>query len=234
MLEINSINTYYGSIHALKDVTISVASGEITALLGANGAGKTTLLRTISGVVATKTGDITFEGQSIANMHTKKIVALGIAHVPEGRHVFPQMTVQENLEMGAYTNKRKTSVNEKLEEVYELFPKLFTRKTQQAGTLSGGEQQMVAMGRGLMLNPKLLLLDEPSMGLAPIIVEDIFNIIRLVNSRGTTVLLIEQNAKAALEITHNAYVIETGSIVLSGTGADLLDNPEVKTAYLGM
>ena len=236
MLEIKNLNTYYGNAHVLKNINMTVETGKITTLLGSNGAGKTTLLRTISGVVHPRSGEIEMEGVgNIAGWAPQKVVNRGVAHVPEGRQVFGEMSVQENLEMGAYTRKDAAAVKKDLEEVFEIFPKLWARRKQSAGSLSGGEQQMVAMGRALMLHPKLLLLDEPSMGLAPIIVEEIFKTIIKVNKeRGTTVLLIEQNAQAALEITDMAYVLEIGDIVLSGPGKELISDSRVREAYLGL
>lgn len=235
MLNIQGINTYYGKLHVLKDISMTINTGEITTLLGANGAGKTTLLKTISGILHPQSGELLLENQSIKSMSPQKITGLGVAHVPEGRHVFGDMTVQENLEMGAFIRKDKGAVAQDLEEVFTIFPKLKARRKQLAGSLSGGEQQMVAMGRALMLRPKLLLLDEPSMGLAPIIVEEIFKTIINVNkTRGTTVLLIEQNAQAALEISDKAYVIEVGSITLTGSGQELLHDSRVREAYLGL
>lgn len=231
MLEVNNINVYYGQIHTLRDISISVNEGEIVALIGANGAGKTTTLRTISGLLRSKTGSISLMGEDITHIDAYKLAAKGIAHVPEGRHVFLQMTVQENLEMGAYT--RKGNIKEGLADVYERFPRLKHRKNQVAGTLSGGEQQMLAMGRALMSQPKLLMLDEPSMGLAPILVQQIFDIIKELHDAGTTILLVEQNAEMALGIADRAYVLESGRIKLSGTGQELAQSDEIKKAYLG-
>lgn len=231
MLKVENANVYYGQIHTLRDVSLNVAQGEIVALIGANGAGKTTTLRTISGLLRSKTGSISFMGDDISNTEAHKLVAKGIAHVPEGRHVFLQMTVQENLEMGAYTNSGYTK--EGIADVYKRFPRLEHRKNQIAGTLSGGEQQMLAMGRALMSRPKLLMLDEPSMGLAPILVQQIFDIIKELHEAGTTILLVEQNAEMALEIADRAYVLESGRIKLSGTGAELAKSDEIKKAYLG-
>lgn len=231
MLKVENANVYYGQIHTLRDVSLNVAPGEIVALIGANGAGKTTTLRTISGLLRSKTGSISFMDEDISNTEAHKLVAKGIAHVPEGRHVFLQMTVQENLEMGAYT--RSGYVKEGIADVYKRFPRLEHRKNQIAGTLSGGEQQMLAMGRALMSRPKLLMLDEPSMGLAPILVQQIFDIIKELHEAGTTILLVEQNAEMALEIADRAYVLESGRIKLSGTGAELAKSDEIKKAYLG-
>ncbi|MDY3861249.1 MAG: ABC transporter ATP-binding protein [Ruminococcus sp.] len=231
MLKIDNINVYYGQIHALKDVSLEVKQDEIVALIGANGAGKTTTLRTVSGLLRSKTGSITLMGEDISKTRPDKLVSKGLAHVPEGRHVFLQMTVQENLEMGAYTNK--AYLKEGIEDVFSRFPRLKHRKNQIAGTLSGGEQQMLAMGRALMSKPKLLMLDEPSMGLAPILVQQIFDIIAELHKAGTTILLVEQNAEMALQIADRAYVLESGRIKLSGTGKELASSDEIKKAYLG-
>lgn len=231
MLKIDNINVYYGPIHTLKDVSIDVKQGEIVALIGANGAGKTTTLRTISGLLRSKTGNITFMDEDISRVEAHKLVSKGIAHVPEGRHVFLQMTVQENLEMGAYTNTGY--VKEGIADVFKRFPRLSHRRNQIAGTLSGGEQQMLAMGRALMSRPKLMMLDEPSMGLSPILVQQIFDIIEELHNAGTTILLVEQNAEMALRIADRAYVLESGRIKLSGTGAELACSDEIKKAYLG-
>ena len=232
MLNIQGINVYYGNIHAIKDVSFHVHPGEIVTLIGANGAGKSTVLKTISGLLRTKTGEITFDGQDIRTTAPHKIVGMGLAHVPEGRRVFLSMTVEENLEMGAFTQPI-SGVSVSLADVYERFPRLKERRRQVAGTLSGGEQQMLAMGRALMSKPKLLMLDEPSMGLAPILVEQIFDIIRELHAAGTTILLVEQNARMALSIADRGYVLETGSIVLEGTGQELMQSDAVKKAYLG-
>jgi len=232
MLKVNDINVYYGAIHAIKGVSFEVRDGEIVTLIGANGAGKSTTLDTISGLLRSKTGSIEFLDKSLAGVPAHKIVEMGIAHVPEGRRVFLQMTVEENLEMGAYTQPN-SSIAPGLERAYEQFPRLKERRRQIAGTLSGGEQQMLAMGRALMSNPKLLMLDEPSMGLAPILVEQIFDIIKALHKGGTTILLVEQNARMALSVADRGYVLETGKIVTSGTGADLLNDEAVKKAYLG-
>lgn len=231
MLKVDNINVYYGQIHALKDVSIEVNQGEIVALIGANGAGKSTTLRTISGLLRSKTGSITLLDENISNTPAYKLVPKGLAHVPEGRRIFLQMTVQENLEMGAYTNS--TNIKAGIEDVFERFPRLKHRKDQIAGTLSGGEQQMLAMGRALMSNPKILMLDEPSMGLAPILVQQIFDIIKELHEMGTTILLVEQNAEMALNIADRAYVLESGRIKLSGTGTELAQSDEIKKAYLG-
>ena len=232
ILKVEDINVYYGSIHAIKGVSFEVNEGEIVTLIGANGAGKSTTLNTISGLLHSKTGSISFMGENLGKFPCHKIVSKGLALVPEGRRVFLQMTVQENLEMGAYT-QGGASIAQDLEAVYQQFPRLKERFKQVAGTLSGGEQQMLAMGRALMSHPKLLMLDEPSMGLAPILVEQIFDIIQELHKDGTTILLVEQNARAALHIAHRGYVLETGKIVTSGTGAELLDSPAIKKAYLG-
>ena len=232
ILKVDDINVYYGSIHAIKGVSFEVNEGEIVTLIGANGAGKSTTLNTISGLLHSKTGSITFMGENLGKVPCHKIVSKGLALVPEGRRVFLQMTVQENLEMGAFTQGGKT-MDADLERVYEQFPRLKERMKQVAGTLSGGEQQMLAMGRALMSHPKLLMLDEPSMGLAPILVEQIFDIIRELHKAGTTILLVEQNAQAALSVADRGYVLETGKIVATGTGQELLRNAAVKKAYLG-
>jgi len=232
LLKVDDINVYYGAIHAIKGVSFHVDEGEIVTLIGANGAGKSTTLQTVSGLLRSKTGSITFEGQNISNVQAHKLVEHGLAHVPEGRRIFLQMTVEENLEMGAYTQP-KGNTAASLERVYEQFPRLKERQRQIAGTLSGGEQQMLAMGRALMSKPKLLMLDEPSMGLAPILVEQIFRIIADLHKAGTTILLVEQNAQMALSVANRAYVLETGSITLSGTGEELIHSDEVRKAYLG-
>lgn len=232
MLEVSNLNVYYGLIHALHDVSFEVNEGEVVALIGANGAGKTTTLHTVTGLLPAKSGSVVFEGQDITRKPGHAIVRLGVGHVPEGRRVFANLTVEENLRMGAYT-RPKGEVPDSLKEVYGWFPRLEERKKQAAGTLSGGEQQMLAMGRALMSRPKLLMLDEPSMGLAPILVEQIFDIIRKLHEEGTTILLVEQNAQMALSVADRAYVMETGNITLSGTGAELAASDEVKKAYLG-
>ena len=232
ILKVEDINVYYGSIHAIKGVSFEVNEGEIVTLIGANGAGKSTTLNTISGLLHSKTGSISFMGENLGKFPCHKIVSKGLALVPEGRRVFLQMTVQENLEMGAYTQGGK-SMDADLERVYEQFPRLKERFKQVAGALSGGEQQMLAMGRALMSHPKLLMLDEPSMGLAPILVEQIFEIIENLHKAGTTILLVEQNAQAALSVADRGYVLETGKVVTTGTGHELLESPAIKKAYLG-
>ena len=234
LLEATDIHTYYGAIHALKGITVTVDKGEIVTLIGANGAGKTTTLNTICGIYHPRQGTIVLDGEPIHDMPAHTIVTRGLSQSPEGRRVFGRLSVAENLEMGAFTRKDKAGIKRDLERVYELFPRLLERRKQLAGTLSGGEQQMLAMGRALMASPRLLLLDEPSMGLAPMLVDLIFDTIKEINAEGVTVLLVEQNALMALSIAHRAYVLETGSIVLSGTGQELLDDPEVMKAYLGM
>ena len=232
ILNVQDINVYYGAIHAIKGISFEVYPGEIVTLIGANGAGKSTTLQTVSGLLHSRTGSIEFLGENLTGIPAHKIVAKGLAQVPEGRRVFLQMTVEENLQMGAYT-RSGGGIDEDLEKVYTYFPRLMERRRQIAGTLSGGEQQMLAMGRALMSRPKLLMLDEPSMGLAPILVEQIFEIIKTLHQAGTTILLVEQNAQAALGIANRGYVLETGKIVTSGTGAELLASPEIKRAYLG-
>ena len=232
ILKVNDINVYYGAIHAIKGISFEVNAGEIVTLIGANGAGKSTTLQTVSGLLHSRTGSIEFLGESLMGIPAHKVVSKGLAQVPEGRRVFLQMTVEENLEMGAYT-RSGSGIDADLEKVYTYFPRLMERRRQIAGTLSGGEQQMLAMGRALMSRPKLLMLDEPSMGLAPILVEQIFEIIRTLHRAGTTILLVEQNAQAALAIADRGYVLETGKIVTAGTGAELLASPEIKKAYLG-
>ncbi|MBO4972500.1 MAG: ABC transporter ATP-binding protein [Clostridia bacterium] len=231
MLKVDNLNVYYGKIHAIRDVSFEVNTGEIVSLIGANGAGKTTTLHTVSGLLRSTTGSITFDEKDISHLEPHKLIKYGIAHVPEGRHVFLQMTVLENLEMGAFSMNKVSK--EDIERVYDLFPRLKERKSQVAGTLSGGEQQMLAMGRAIMSHPKLLMLDEPSMGLSPILVDQIFSIIKDLHSIGTTILLVEQNAGKALKISDRAYVLESGRIVLSGTGKELSESPEIKKAYLG-
>ena len=233
MLKVEDINVYYGAIHAIKGISLNVEKESITTLIGSNGAGKSTTLHTISGLLKPKTGKILFEDCDITGIAAHKIVGMGLCQVPEGRHVFANMTVMENLELGAYLRKDKEGINKDLTEVFTKFPRLLERKYQISGTLSGGEQQMLAMGRALMSRPRLLLLDEPSMGLAPSLVQEIFNIIKEINDGGTTVLLVEQNAKMALSIADKAYVLETGKITLEGTGKDLLRSEDVQKAYLG-
>ncbi len=232
MLKVNDINVFYGSIHAIKGVSFEVREGEVVTLIGANGAGKSTILKTISGLLRSRTGGIEFMGQNIGSLAAHKIVGQGLAHVPEGRRIFLQMSVEENLEMGAYTQSGSLLQADK-EMVFAQFPRLLERRKQVAGTLSGGEQQMLAMGRALMSHPKLLMLDEPSMGLAPILVEQIFEIIQNLHKAGTTILLVEQNAQMALSVADRAYVLETGKVGLSGTGAELAASDEVRKAYLG-
>jgi len=232
LLKVEDINVYYGSIHAVKGVSFEVNEGEIVTLIGANGAGKSTVLNTVSGLLHPKSGTVSFMGQDLKGVAPHKVVERGLAQVPEGRRIFQHMTVEENLEMGAYT-QAKSTVEPGIAHVYERFPRLKERHKQIAGTLSGGEQQMLAMGRALMSNPKLLMLDEPSMGLAPLLVEQIFDIIRELHAAGTTILLVEQNAQAALSVADRAYVLETGRISLSGTGAELMASDEVQKAYLG-
>lgn len=233
LLNVEHLEVYYGVIRALKDVSITVNRGEIVALIGANGAGKTTTLHTLTGLVPARSGSAMFDGKNILTMPAHKILPLGIAHVPEGRRIFQQLSVYENLKLGAYTEKDKARMAKNLAYVYEHFPRLAERKNQIAGTLSGGEQQMLAMGRALMSNPKLLLLDEPSMGLSPLLVNEVFTIIEDMKNIGITVLLVEQNAKKALGIADRAYVLETGSIAMSGTAENLLSDERVKKAYLG-
>lgn len=233
MLEVKDLEVYYGVIQAIKGVSFHVDKGEVIALIGANGAGKTTTLHTVTGLLAPKKGSVVFEGQDITKIPAHKIVSLGMAHVPEGRRVFAELSVYENLKMGAYTRKDKTEIEENLQHIYERFPRLKERKNQMAGTLSGGEQQMLAMGRALMSKPKIILMDEPSMGLSPILVNEIFDIIQEVSKSGTTVLLVEQNAKKALSIADRAYVLETGQISLEGKAEDLLSDDSIKKAYLG-
>ena len=232
MLEVSGLNVYYGLIHALHDVSFRVNEGEVVALIGANGAGKTTILHTVSGLLNAKSGSVVFEGRDITKKPGHSIVKLGMSHVPEGRRVFPGLTVAENLRMGAFT-RPTAEIAASLDEVYEWFPRLQERKNQPAGTLSGGEQQMLAMGRAMMSKPRILLLDEPSMGLSPLFVGEVFKIIEKVSAAGTTVLLVEQNAKKALSIAHRAYVLETGKIIKEGVAADLLNDDAIKKAYLG-
>lgn len=233
MLEVKDLAVYYGMIHAIKGVSFEVNKGEIIALIGANGAGKTTILHTITGLLSPKRGSIQFEGKELTKIPAHKIISLGMAHVPEGRRVFAELSVYQNLKLGAYTRSDKKEIEETMETVYQRFPRLRERKNQMAGTLSGGEQQMLAMGRALMSHPQIILMDEPSMGLSPILVNEIFDIIRSVNEAGTTVLLVEQNAKKALEIADRAYVLETGRIVTSGPADALMNDDSIKKAYLG-
>ena len=233
MLEVKDLAVYYGMIHAIKGVSFEVNKGEIIALIGANGAGKTTILHTITGLLSPKRGSIQFEGKELTKIPAHKIVSLGMAHVPEGRRDFAELSVYQNLKLGAYTRSDKKEIEETMETVYQRFPRLRERKNQMAGTLSGGEQQMLAMGRALMSHPQIILMDEPSMGLSPILVNEIFDIIRSVNEAGTTVLLVEQNAKKALEIADRAYVLETGRIVTSGPADALMNDDSIKKAYLG-
>lgn len=233
MLEIRNLEVYYGMIQAIKGISFDVNEGEVIALIGANGAGKTTTLHTVTGLLPAKSGSIVFEGQDITRIPGYKIVSRGMAHVPEGRRVFAQLSVLQNLRMGAYTRKDKNEIEATLQQIYKRFPRLEERQNQMAGTLSGGEQQMLAMGRALMSHPKIILMDEPSMGLSPIFVNEIFDIIKEVSASGTTVLLVEQNAKKALSIADRAYVLETGKIVLEGKANDLLNNDAIKKAYLG-
>ena len=232
MLEVNNINVYYGSIHAIKDISFEVNAGEIVTLIGANGAGKSTTLQTVSGLLRSKTGSVVFNGRPLGNIPAHKVVSMGIAHVPEGRRIFQQMTVEENIEMGAFT-RPNGEYAERAENVFRHFPRLKERRKQIAGTLSGGEQQMLAMGRAMMSKPELLMLDEPSMGLSPILVDEIFEIIKAFHESGTTILLVEQNANKSLAISDRAYVLENGKITLTGTGKELMQSEEIKKAYLG-
>ncbi|TVQ99392.1 MAG: ABC transporter ATP-binding protein [Desulfovibrionales bacterium] len=234
MLELRDVQAYYGNIQALKGISLNVQVGEIVTLVGSNGAGKSTTLMTISSVVPVRSGSITFLGKDITKVATDKVVSMGITQVPEGRMIFPALTVLENLRMGGYLRKDKAGLKEDEERAFEMFPILKERRKQYGGTLSGGEQQMLAIGRALMARPKLLLLDEPSLGLAPIVVENIFDVIVQINKEGTTVLLVEQNAQMALQIAHRGYVLETGLVTMSGKASDLLEDPKVQTAYLGM
>ena len=233
MLEVKDLEVYYGMIQAIKGISFEVNKGEVIALIGANGAGKTTTLHTITGLLSPKKGSVMFEGKDITKIPAHKIVSMGMAHVPEGRRVFADLSVYENLKLGAYTRKDKENLNKDLESIYERFPRLAERKNQSAGTLSGGEQQMLAMGRALMSKPSIILMDEPSMGLSPILVNEIFDIIESISKSGTTVLLVEQNAKKALSIADRAYVLETGKIVTSDKASELLENDSIKKAYLG-
>lgn len=232
MLKVENLHVYYGAIHAIKGIGFEVAEGEIVTLIGSNGAGKSTILKTLSQILKSTEGEVYFEGTSLNEVEPHKVVELGMSHVPEGRRVFPQLTVLENLQMGAYIRKDKENIKSDIEMVFRRFPRLEERKGQSAGTLSGGEQQMLAMGRALMSRPKLLLLDEPSMGLAPLLVDEIFNIIKDINETGTTILLVEQNANRALHISDKGYVLETGKIIASGLSKDLLNDEKVKEAYL--
>jgi len=234
MLEVNNIHTYYGNIHALKGITLTVEEGEIVTLIGANGAGKTTTLRTISALLRPRQGDVIFEGEDISNIPAHRMIYKGVAMVPEGRGIFSRLTVSENLDMGAFSRTDKISIKSDLERVFSLFPRLKERRTQVSGTLSGGEQQMLAIGRAIMSHPRLLLLDEPSMGLAPVLVETIFDTVEAINKEGTTVLLVEQNANMALGIANRGYVLQTGQIVLNDTADKLKKDPTVQKAYLGM
>lgn len=233
MLEVKNLSVSYGAIEAVKDISFTVNDGEIVSLIGANGAGKTTTLHTITGLVPAKSGSVMYNGVDLLKTHNNKIVTLGMAHIPEGRHVFTRMSVEENLEMGAFSLKDQSDLKKDLDMVYGLFPRLKERRNQKAGTLSGGEQQMLAMARALMSKPRLLMLDEPSMGLAPILVEQIFDIIRALHKSGTTILLVEQNAQMALSVANRAYVLETGKISMSGDAQELLHNDAVRKAYLG-
>lgn len=234
MLELKDVNVSYGAIHAIHDVSLTVNDGEIVSLIGANGAGKTTILHTITGLKKSSGGSIVYDGNDLTKIDPSKIITLGMAHVPEGRHIFPDMTVAENLEMGAYIRNDKDGIQKSTKEVFERFPRLKERRKQLAGTLSGGEQQMLAVGRALMSNPKIILMDEPSMGLSPLLVKEIFHIIQEVHKQGITVLLVEQNAKMALSIADRAYVLETGRISMSGDAKELLNDEKVKKAYLGL
>lgn len=233
MLEVKNLSVSYGAIEAVKDISFTVNAGEIVSLIGANGAGKTTTLHTITGLVPAKSGSVMYNGVDLLKTHNNKIVTLGMAHIPEGRHVFTRMSVEENLEMGAFSLKDQSDLKKDLDMVYGLFPRLKERRNQKAGTLSGGEQQMLAMGRALMSHPKTILMDEPSMGLSPLFVSEIFKIIEEINKQGVTVLLVEQNAKKALSIANRAYVLETGKIVKEGNARDLLNDESIKKAYLG-
>lgn len=233
MLNIKDLDVYYGMIHAIKKISFDVKKGEIVTLIGANGAGKTTILKTISGMIKAKNGEVHYNGEDILRKEPHKIVGSGLAHVPEGRRVFPEMTVEDNLELGGFTDSNRAKVKLGFENAYEKFPRLYERRKQIAGTLSGGEQQMLAIGRALMSQPEIILMDEPSMGLAPILVQQIFDIIEEINKAGTTVLLVEQNANMALSVADRAYVLETGKIVLSGNAKELLGNDDIRKAYLG-
>ena len=234
MLKVENINVSYGAIHAIHDVSLEVKDGEVVSLIGANGAGKTTILHTITGLTPASSGNIIYDGQDLRKINNSKIVNLGMAHVPEGRHVFTRMSVQENLEMGAYIRNNKKEIQKDLERMYEYFPRLRDRRKQVAGTLSGGEQQMLAMGRALMSNPKIVLMDEPSMGLSPLLVKEIFRIIKVLHEAGITVLLVEQNARMSLAVSDRAYVLENGRITMSGKAKDLMADDQVRKAYLGV
>jgi len=234
LLDVENLNVYYGAIHALQGVSFNVEPGEIVTLIGANGAGKSTTLRTVSGLLRSRTGHVKFKNLDISMMPAQQIVRLGASHVPEGRKIFAPLTVRENLLMGAFTRTDQNEIQKSMDRVFASFPRLKERINQPGGTLSGGEQQMLATGRGMMSQPALLMMDEPSMGLSPILVEEIFSIIKEINAAGTSILLVEQNAQMALSISHRAYVLETGRIVLSGTAKEIADNPQVKTAYLGI
>jgi branched-chain amino acid transport system ATP-binding protein len=234
LLEVNNIHTYYGNIHALKGISVTVNEGEIVTLIGSNGAGKSTTLKTISGLLRPRQGEIRFQGKPITGTPAHKVTGLGLVQVPEGRRVFSQMTVQENLEVGAYLRNDAAAVKQDMERIFVLFPRLRERRRQVAGTLSGGEQQMLAMGRAMMSQPRLLLLDEPSMGLAPLLVDTIFETIESLNKNGATILVVEQNARKALQVAHRGYVLQTGTIIMSGSAKELLDDPRVIEAYLGL
>ncbi len=234
LLDVNDLHVYYGAIHALQGVSFTVNEGEIVSLIGANGAGKSTILRTVSGLLSARSGRVAYKGQDITSLAAEQIVRLGISQVPEGRRIFAPLTVLENLELGAYTRRDKGEMERTLQRVFASFPRLKERLKQLGGTLSGGEQQMLAMGRGLMSQPTLLLLDEPSMGLSPLLVEEIFRIIKEINAQGTSILLVEQNALMALSVANRAYVLETGNIVLQGSAKEVRENPQVKAAYLGI
>ena len=234
LLEVTDLHVYYGAIHALQGISFNVNEGEIVTLIGANGAGKSTILRTISGLLTPRRGAVRYKGRDITSVSAEDIVRLGVCQVPEGRHIFAPLTVRENLELGAYTRKDKVEIDKTMQRVFASFPRLKERIGQLGGTLSGGEQQMLAMGRGLMSRPNLLLLDEPSMGLSPLLVEEIFRIIKEINSQGTSILLVEQNALMALSVAHRAYVLETGNIVLKGSAQEMREDPQVKAAYLGI
>ncbi|WP_038037671.1 ABC transporter ATP-binding protein [Thermorudis peleae] len=233
LLTLDNVHVYYGLIHALKGISLTVEAGEIVTLLGANGAGKTTTLRAISGLQRPRAGRIVLDGHDLTALRPHEVVALGVGHVPEGRRIFPRLSVEENLALGAFTVRDRATIEQRRDEVFTLFPRLAERRHQPGGTLSGGEQQMLAIGRALMLKPRILLLDEPSMGLAPVVVENIFDVLQQLNAQGTTILLVEQNARMALEIAHRGYVLETGQIVLSGPAAELASDPKVQAAYLG-